>query len=77
MSRPLVLKQLFANVTFSRVQVTRKVLTLVFDSTMFRLIETVWSTSDSSRAAAGAAACVPVAMIWFTCGDASRSQRTL
>ena len=77
MSRPLVLKQLLANVTFSRVQVTRKVLTLVFDSTLLRLIDTVWSTSDSSRAAAGAAACVPVGMIWLTCGDCSRSQRTL
>ena len=37
-SRPLVLKQVFANVTFSRVHVSRSVLTLVFDSTELRLV---------------------------------------
>ena len=43
----------------------------------FKFNDNVWSTSDSSRAAAGAAACVPVGMIWLTCGDCSRSQRRL
>ena len=55
-SRPLVLKQALAKATFSRVQVTRSVLTLVFDSTGLRLVDSVWSTSDSSRAAAGVSA---------------------
>ena len=61
MSRPLPLKQALAKVTFSRVHVTRRVLTFVLESTMFRFVDNVWSTSDSSRAAAGLTA--PI--IWF------------
>ena len=73
MSRPLVLKQWFANATFSRVQVMRSVFTRVFESTELMLVASVWSTSDSSRAAAA----VTLPMIWLVCGEVSRSQRTL
>src|SRR3954447_10237925 len=77
-SRPFVLKQWFANATFSRVHVRRSVLTFVFERTLFRLVESVWSTSDSSRADASVADCVADGpMIWLSCGDVSRSHRTL
>src|SRR3954447_17287629 len=72
-SRPLVLKQWLAKATFSRVHVTRRVLTFVDVSTLLTLADSVWSTSDSARAAAG----VTAPMIWFSCGEASRSQRRL
>ena len=79
--RSLALKQALAKATFSRVHVTRSVFTLVLDSTEFRLKASVWSTSDSSRAArpVGTSEALPttVGMIWFVCGDDSRSQRTL
>jgi hypothetical protein len=69
------LKQLLAKVTFSRVHVTRSVLTFVFDSTELRFVESVWSTSDSSRAAAGVIG--GGVMIWLACGDCSRNHLTL
>ena len=70
---PELLKQWFANATFSRVHVVRSVFTFVDDSTLLTVPDSVWSTSDSSRAAAG----VTAQMIWFNCGDDSRSQRRL
>jgi len=73
--RPFVLKQWFANATFSRVHVRRSVLTFVFDRTELTFVARVWSTSDSSRAARAVTVGGP--MIWFTCGDDSRSQRML
>jgi hypothetical protein len=51
------------------------VLTLVLDRTVFRFVASVWSTSDSSRAAAGVIA--GGVTIWFACGDCSRSHLTL
>ena len=74
MSRPLPLKQALAKATFSRVQVKRVVLTIVLLSTWLRDPINVWSTSDSSRAAAGVIG--GGVMIWFVCGDVSRIQRT-
>ena len=68
-----MLKQWFAKATFSRVHVRRSVLTLVFDRTEFTFVASVWSTSDSSRAARA----VTAPMIWFVCGDDSRSHRML
>ena len=50
-------------------------LTFVVDRTVLKLVDSVWSTSDSSRAAAGVSGGGPI--IWFFWGDVSRSQRTL
>jgi hypothetical protein len=66
------------------VKLKRTVLSRVFESTVLAVTTTVWSTSDSSREAFAddVSGVAPAkggryGTIWFSCGDDSRSHRTV